>query len=79
MTHYDDWCRCRDTASEREMMKRVLDERNPKLAARIDELHRSGKQVFAAVGSLHMFGAGSLPALLQSRGYTVERVPFSRQ
>ncbi len=55
-------------------MRRLLDARNPALATRIDALHRSGKRVFAAVGSLHMTGARGLPALMVQRGYRVERV-----
>jgi uncharacterized protein YbaP (TraB family) len=74
MAHYEEWCDCLDTAMEREMMGRLLDERNPALADRIDALHRSGRRVFAAVGSLHMFGPAGLPALMAKRGYRVERV-----
>jgi len=36
-----------------------------------------GKQVFAAVGSLHMIGPMGLPALMAQRGYRVERVEFT--
>jgi hypothetical protein len=79
MTHYDAWCQCRETESARDMMRRILDDRNPLLADRIDALHRSGKRVLAAVGSLHMFGAGSLPEILRGRGYAVERVEFARK
>jgi uncharacterized protein YbaP (TraB family) len=74
MTRYEEWCDCLKTDIEREMMKRVLDARNPNLADRIDALHGSGKQVFAAVGSLHMFGPTGLPTLMAKRGYNVERV-----
>jgi uncharacterized protein YbaP (TraB family) len=55
-------------------MKRVLDDRNPGLAASIDALHLGGKRVFAAVGSLHMIGPRGLPALLARRGYRVEPI-----
>jgi uncharacterized protein len=74
MERYEEWCNCLRTEVEREMMKRVLDDRNPNLADRIDALHESGKQVFAAVGSLHMFGPTGLPTLMAKRGYSVERV-----
>jgi uncharacterized protein YbaP (TraB family) len=73
---YERWCDCLDTPEERALHRRLLDDRNPALAERIDALHRGGKQVFAAVGSLHMIGPGGLPALLKQRGYEVERVPF---
>jgi len=76
LDHYADWCDCLGTPEERAMHKRLLDDRNPALAERIDALHRSGKRVFAAVGSLHMIGPTGLPALLAQRGYQVERVAF---
>jgi uncharacterized protein len=76
LAHYEEWCECLNTESEREEMKRLLDERNPNLADRIDALHASGKRVFAAVGSLHMFGPLGLPTLMEKRGYRVERVDF---
>jgi uncharacterized protein YbaP (TraB family) len=71
---YPQWCDCLGTDEERAQHKRLLDDRNPALAERIDALHRSGKQVFAAVGSLHMIGPLGLPALLARRGYQVERI-----
>ncbi len=74
MEHFTDWCECLKTATERETMKRLLDDRNPALAAKIDALHKEGKRVFAAVGSAHRFGPLGLPALMEKRGYTVERV-----
>jgi uncharacterized protein YbaP (TraB family) len=79
MSHFNEWCDCLNTEIEREMMTRTLDERNPGLAERIDALHGSGKQVFAAVGSLHMFGPIGLPALMAKRGYRVERVDLKPQ
>lgn len=75
---YEGWCGCVDTAAERASMKRLLDDRNPLLAAAIDALHGGGRSVFAAVGSLHMIGPGGLPALLRQRGYVVEPVRFGR-
>ena len=77
MSHFNDWCECLNTEVERDMMKRLLDDRNPNLADRIDAMHISGKQVFAAVGSLHMFGPIGLPALMEKRGYRVERIELN--
>ena len=54
----------------------MLDDRNPAMAARIDALHSGGQTVFAAVGSLHLFGPQALPALMAQRGYRVERIAF---
>ena len=78
LTSYESWCECTRTASDRAMLKRLLDDRNPDLATAVDALHRSGSRVFAAVGSLHMIGPQGLPALLAARGYAVERVSFTR-
>jgi uncharacterized protein YbaP (TraB family) len=74
LTRYEDWCECLKARSERDAMARMLDARNPALVDAIDALHASGKQVFAAVGSLHMIGRLGLPALLAQRGYRVERI-----
>jgi uncharacterized protein YbaP (TraB family) len=76
LERYREWCECADTAYERATLKLMLDDRNGPMAERIDALHASGKRVFAAVGSLHMFGPSALPALLAQRGYRVERVAF---
>lgn len=76
LERYEQWCGCLDSEAERALHKRLLDDRNPGLAERIDRLHADGKRVFAAVGSLHMIGPTGLPALLAKRGYQVERVEF---
>ena len=76
LENYEKWCECVETDEDRRMMRRLLDERNPGLAKGIDEVHTSGKRVFAAVGSLHMIGRMGLPALLAARGYKIERVDF---
>jgi uncharacterized protein YbaP (TraB family) len=79
LAHYDDWCECRRTPAERLAMARVLDDRNPALADEIDRLHRAGRSVFAAVGSLHMVGPAGLPELLAKRGYRVELGDFEHE
>lgn len=73
---YPEWCHCLGTPAEVAAMRRLLDERNPVLAQRVDAVHAAGARVFAAVGSLHMIGAQGLPALLAQRGYRVERIVF---
>ncbi|MGZ5132732.1 MAG: TraB/GumN family protein [Caldimonas sp.] len=78
LSRYERWCDCVHTAADRAAMKRLLDDRNPGLAAAIDTLHGSGRQVFAAVGSLHMIGPNGLPLLLRQRGYKVEQGDFAR-
>jgi uncharacterized protein len=78
METYERWCDCVKTDADRAWNKRLIDDRNPLLASRIDALHAEGKQVFAAVGSLHMIGKVGLPALMRQHGYAVERVTFQR-
>lgn len=74
LARYTEWCDCQRTPAEAAAMRRLLDERHPAMAARLDALHRSGRTVFAAVGSLHLTGSRSLPALMVQRGYRVERM-----
>lgn len=78
MEDYPAWCNCMETPVERKAMKRLLNARNPALAKGIDALHRQGGRVFAAVGSLHLFGPQGLPRLMQNKGYKVQRVDFPR-
>jgi len=75
---YAAWCECIADEEDRAAMRRLNDERNPRLADGIEAQHRQGRRVFAAVGALHMTGPQSLPRLLAERGFKVERVPFSR-
>ena len=74
LSSYTDWCNCANTAKEQAQMRRLLDERNPLMAQRIDALHAKGGRVFAAVGALHMMGPQGLPALMAKLGYSVEKV-----
>jgi uncharacterized protein YbaP (TraB family) len=76
ISKFTEWCECLDTDFDRKSMKRLLDDRNLSLADNIDALHMGGKQVFAAVGSLHMVGQQGLPALMSMRGYAVEKIIF---
>lgn len=76
LERYPQWCECLRTPAQRAWLKRLLDDRNPALAERIDTLHARGGGVFAAVGALHMVGPLGLPALMRARGYTVERVEW---
>jgi uncharacterized protein YbaP (TraB family) len=61
---------------ERVAMERSVIGRNGAMAARIEELHATGRRVFVAAGILHMVGGGGLPGLLAERGFLVERVQF---
>ena len=79
LMRYESWCDCIKTATDRAMMVRMLDDRNPALADSIAELHAVGQRVFAAVGSLHMIGPTGLPALMAQRGYRVERIVYNQK
>lgn len=76
LERYREWCDCAHTELERATLKAMLDDRHPAMAERIDALHSGGQTVFAAVGSLHLFGPQALPALMAQRGYRVERIAF---
>lgn len=54
--------------------RRLLGQRNPDLATRIDTLMGRGGVLFIGVGYLHLLGERGLPQLLAQRGYLVERV-----
>jgi uncharacterized protein YbaP (TraB family) len=71
---YSQWCQCMDTASERLEMQRMVFDRNPQMAMRIDAMHTAGHNLFVAVGSLHLIGESGLPTLLEQKGFVVKRV-----
>jgi uncharacterized protein YbaP (TraB family) len=77
LASYPQWCMCLETAAERRFMHRLLDERNGGMADRLAALHAGGRQVFAAVGALHMTGPRGVQALLRERGFEVRLVPLS--
>ncbi len=72
LADYPRWCACADTPAERAWLKRVNDDRNAPLAARIDALHAAGQSLLVAVGALHMSGPQALPRLLAERGFEVQ-------
>jgi uncharacterized protein YbaP (TraB family) len=74
LARYPEWCDCMRTPAEQRLMTRLLDDRNPILAAGIARMHDGGQRVFAAVGALHMIGAQGLPTLLAAQGFTVTEV-----
>ena len=74
LNNYALWCKCLKTPSDKAAMTRLLDDRNPVLAHRIDRLHAAGDTVFAAIGALHMIGAAGVPERLRRMGYQVQRI-----
>ncbi len=69
---YETWCECIDSDEDRVLLHQMIFDRNPHLADRIAAEHASGKQVFAAVGALHLVGPQGLPQLLAAKGFDVE-------
>ena len=74
---YEQWCECINSEEDRQLLRRLNDDRNPAIASRIDRIHNQGRAVFAGVGALHMTGPKALPELLRQRGFEVERVRFT--
>lgn len=79
LASYPQWCRCLETPAQRSAMRRMVDERNVRMADQVVRLHRSGRQVFAAVGALHLIGPQGVPALLTRRGFQVTAVPLEAE
>ncbi len=71
---YERWCDCIHSAADRRELRRLNDNRNPAMAARIKALHDGGARALIAVGALHMTGPQALPLLLKRMGFQVERV-----
>jgi len=74
LADYASWCDCARNERERAELRRLNDDRNGPIAARIAELHGQGQRVLAVVGTLHMIGSHSLPRELEALGFTVTRV-----
>ena len=62
------------TVSGRFVKKVLLDERNIGMADKLFNLLGKERNTVAAIGTLHLLGSNSVPALLSARGATVERV-----
>ena len=63
-----------ETFSGQFVQKVLLDERNPGLADSIAKLLARENNSVAAIGVLHLVGAGSVPEWLRKRGLSVERI-----
>ncbi len=74
---YGQWCQCLTTAEDRADHARIVEGRNPALAAGIAAQHQAGHALFAAVGVLHMVGPQGLPTLMADKGFRVTRVPHA--
>jgi uncharacterized protein YbaP (TraB family) len=76
---YPMWCDCRENEEEKELFKRINDDRNPGLATEILRLHDQGKRVFAAVGMAHTSGPLAVQTLLAQAGFVVTFIPINNQ
>ena len=67
-------CEADPSVSGRFLSRVLLQERNVTLAARLLQLLRSEERTVGAIGTLHLIGTGSVPALLEQGGVRVERI-----
>lgn len=56
------------------LYKKLLVDRNIKMADKIENLSKSGKKYMVAVGYLHYFGEDSVIKLLEKKGYIVKSI-----
>jgi uncharacterized protein YbaP (TraB family) len=63
-----------DSVSGTFMREVLLDGRNGALADKLEVLLKKEEKTVAAIGLLHLLGKRGVPALLQAKGYRVERV-----
>ncbi|CAA9379678.1 MAG: hypothetical protein AVDCRST_MAG64-539, partial [uncultured Phycisphaerae bacterium] len=64
----------RDAPETKPVMVKLFDERNEKMAEKVEELLKGDEQHFVIVGAGHLVGDKGLVKLLEDRGYTVEQV-----
>ena len=63
--------RAEATPYERDVLPRLIDDRNRTMADAVTELARQRSTAFVAVGALHLVGPQGIVALLRARGLTV--------
>src|SRR5438270_5256846 len=64
-----------DTGSK-SLTKKLLDDRNLAMTARLEEYLKNKEQVFVVVGAAHIVGDKGIARLLRDKGYKVEQVAF---
>lgn len=62
-----------DGLSQR-LMKRMIDDRNITMAAKIDEYLKGKEPVFVVVGAAHLIGEKGVVKILQDKNYKVEQI-----
>jgi uncharacterized protein YbaP (TraB family) len=58
----------------REIRRRLFDDRNARMAERIESIVRSGTPAFVAVGAAHLVGRDSVIALLRKKGLSIRQL-----
>jgi uncharacterized protein YbaP (TraB family) len=58
----------------KEIRRRLLDDRNVRMADRIESIARSGSSAFVAVGAAHLVGRGSVVELLRKKGLSIREL-----
>jgi len=58
----------------REIRRRLFDDRNARMAERIESIVRSGTPAFVAVGAAHLVGRDSVVALLRKKGLSIRQL-----
>ena len=61
------------------LMKKLLDDRNVTMAARLDEYLKGKEPAFVVVGAAHIIGDKGVAKLLRDKGYKVEQVTLEMQ
>jgi uncharacterized protein YbaP (TraB family) len=59
------------------LSKKLLDDRNVTMAAKLDEYLKGKEQVFVVVGAAHIIGNKGIAKLLHDKGYKVEQVALA--
>ncbi|HKD82868.1 MAG TPA: TraB/GumN family protein [Candidatus Angelobacter sp.] len=61
------------------LTKKLLDDRNVTMAARLDEYLKGKEPIFVVVGAAHIVGEKGVAKLLRDKGYKVEQVTVQAQ
>jgi uncharacterized protein YbaP (TraB family) len=62
----------------KKVMEKLFDERNPRMAAKVEELLKGDKKAFVIFGAGHMVGKTGVVKLLEKKGYKAEQVEVVR-
>jgi uncharacterized protein YbaP (TraB family) len=63
-----------EPAALKEITQRLLDDRNVRMAERIDSIAHSGSSAFVAVGAAHLVGRGSVVELLRKKRLSIREL-----